>query len=75
MNSFLQEFIKTRKDINKQVPQPAPQDKRTKSRNSTIEAVNPIGGGLAHIIENKPPAKVVQEFLAERIAELSAKKI
>ena len=75
MNSFLKEFIKTRNDINKQVPQAAPQDKRTKSRNATTEAVNPIGGGLANIIENKPDKKVVQEFLAERIAELSAKKI
>jgi hypothetical protein len=75
MNSFLQEFIKTRKEVNKIVPQPAPQDKKTKSRNASTEAVNPIGGGLAHIIENKPPKSVVEEFLAERIAELSAKKI
>jgi hypothetical protein len=75
MNSFLQEFIKTRKDINKQVPQPRPPNSKTKSRNATTEAVNPIGGGLANIIQNKPDKKVVQEFLAERIGELSAKQI
>ena len=75
MNSFLQEFIKTRKEINKQVPQASPPDKKTKTRNASTGDVNPIGGGLLHIIQNKPDKKVVQEFLAERIGELSAKQI
>lgn len=75
MNSFLGEFLKMRKSINNYVVSPAPQDKKTKTRNAPKEATMPIDAGINFILENKPDSKVLKEYFIGRIAELSAKKI
>jgi hypothetical protein len=71
--AFLQDFMTHRKQVTKQdVKSPA-----VKKSESLMPAktVGDLEMGIAGIIEKKPKRKIVQEFLQNRIDELSKVKM
>ena len=77
-NDFLRQFIEMRKAIAPNGAMaarvdPTPASKRAKKTSTSAQKVE--GGGLAHIIENKPGRKEVEEYLQTKCNELTAEKM
>ena len=65
-NQFLMDFFQRREIAAKKPAEPNP----TKKHKGTPKPASLGGGGtisLAHILEKKPPAKVVLEYIREKI--------
>jgi len=71
--AFLQEFINNRKHATKQDKQ-SPSVKKTESLLPAVK-VGDLDMGIEGIIEKKPKAKFVKEFLQTRIDEMSKTKM
>ena len=76
-NDFLRQFVEMRKAIAPNGAMaarvdPTPTSKRAKK---TSSAQKVEGGGLQHIIENKPGRKEVEEYLQKKCDELTAEKM
>jgi len=77
-NQFLKDFMDLRKNINplSGVKSPAEAVKEEKKKKGKMSKnPEPEESGLAHIIEDKPGRKKVEEYLGNRISELYAKKM
>ena len=76
LNSFLAEFMKMRKEINP-MPGGKPGVARTvpARKDKPARKAQVTDSGLAHIIEHKPPKKMVLEHLQKRANDLTTEKM
>jgi hypothetical protein len=81
-NAFLREFLNMRKAVNTTVSSASPADvlpKKSKTKAKTKEKLSEIQErkepGLMTILEDKPPNRVVIEYLQKRANELTEKKM
>lgn len=75
-NSFLDEFIKMRKEINP-LPHGKPGVSAVTPARKDVPAKKVVikDSGLAHIIEKKPHKRVVLEHLQKRANDLTSEKM